>query len=88
MSFALGLNASVPAANPNSGLKRAANVPFATPDRTPSAAAMTASPVDGSFYEEFYPAASDDSISPALPPKLGILHKLTGLFKKAVKFRL
>ena len=88
MSFALGLNASVPAANPNSRLKRAVDVPFATPDRTLSASAITTSPVDGSFYEEFYPALSDDAEAQSLQPKSGMLHKLTSLFKKAVKFRL
>lgn len=88
MSFALGMKASVPAANPNSGLKRAVNVPFATPDRTFSASTITASAADGSFFTEFYPALSDGAASQSLQPKSGMLHKLTSLFKKAVKFRL
>lgn len=88
MSFALGLNASVPATNPNSGLKRAADIPFATPDKTLSISSITISPIDGSFYEEFYPATTDDAASQSSQPKSGVLHKLTSLFKKAVKFRL
>ena len=85
MCFALSLNASVPA-NPNSGLKRAVSVPFATPDRT--LAGITTSPVDGSFFTEFYPTPSDDAALQSLQPKSGMLHKLASLFKKAVKFRL
>jgi hypothetical protein len=88
MGFALSLHASVPPANSHSGLKRAIDVPFATPALTQSALAITASPADNSFYEEFYPATADDADQQTLQPKTGVLHRFTSLIKKAVKFRL
>jgi hypothetical protein len=91
MGFALtlSLHASVPSVNSHSGLKRAVDVPFATPAFTQPALAFTARPADNSFYEEFYPATADGAEQQTLQqPKTGVLHKLTSLIKKAVKFRL
>lgn len=88
MGFALTLHASVPSAGSHSGLQRAVDVPFATPASTQSTLALTSSPADNSFYEEFYPATANDTEQQTFQPKTGVLHKLTSLIKKAVKFRL
>ncbi|HEX4604012.1 MAG TPA: hypothetical protein VH724_08480 [Candidatus Angelobacter sp.] len=77
LSFALSLNASVPANNP-SALKRVADRPV---EALP-ALALTASPTDISFYEEFYPSGA---MRKPLQPKAGVLHWIASLIKKAVR---
>jgi hypothetical protein len=92
MGFALSLHASVPTANIAPGLKRAADVTSAIPFEQPGAMhgrpalALTASPADVSFYEEFYPVHGD--LQPAqtqTQQKTGALHWFASLFKKTVK---
>jgi hypothetical protein len=95
MGFALSLHASVPTANFAPGLKRAADVasgiPFEQPVTTHGrpALALTASPADVSFYEEFYPAhgnlQSAQTPAQTAQTKTGALHWFAALFKKTVK---
>jgi hypothetical protein len=92
MGFALSLHASVPTANFAPGLKRAADVASAIPFEQPvamhgrPALALTASPADVSFYEEFYPVRGDlQSAQTQAQQKTGALHWFASLFKKTVK---
>jgi hypothetical protein len=84
LSFAMGLYASVPATNNTSSLRRAADVPFEShlilKDSRPEIA-LTSSPADISFYDEFYP------VSTARPeqPKASRLHWFASLIKKVVR---
>jgi hypothetical protein len=90
MGFALSLHASVPTANVAPGLKRAADITSAIPFEQPfamhgrPALALTASPADVSFYEEFYPVRGDLQ-SAQTQTKTGALHWFASLFKKTVK---
>jgi hypothetical protein len=84
LSLALSLHASVPT-NSASRSTRSAEVEFE--NRQVSAhgraiLALTASPANVSFYEEFYPA---NAASQELRSKPGVLHRLASLIKKAVR---
>jgi hypothetical protein len=96
MGFALSLHASVPTANVAPGLKRAAEVTSAIPFEQAVAThgrpalALTATPADVSFYDEFYPVHGDlqSAQTPAQTTsqtKTGALHWFASLFKKTVK---
>lgn len=89
MAFALSLHASVPTVNASRGLNRAAeltpDIPLAKLASTHHTLALTASPADASFYEEFYPAnLASEAVQPA-PAKSGALHWFASLFKKTIK---
>jgi hypothetical protein len=92
MGFALSLHASVPAANVAPGLKRAADITSAIPFEQPGAMhgrpalALTASPADVSFYDEFYPVhGAQAPAQTQTQTKTGALHWFASLFKKTVK---
>ena len=84
LSFALGLHASVPAVNNASKLQRAADVPFESrqtlKDSRP-VIALTSSPADISFYDEFYPT----STARHEQPKTSMLHWVSSLIKKVIR---
>ena len=85
LSLALSLHASIPAISSASRSARSAEVEFesrqALAHRRPTLA-LTASPADVSFYEEFYPA---NAASQELRSKPGVLHRIASLIKKAVR---
>ena len=84
LSFAVSLQASVPALTNASRLDRSAEIqPPSLPvfSHGRPVLALTATPADVSFYEEFYP---EDSLQREQPPKPGMLHRFTSLIKKAV----
>jgi hypothetical protein len=91
MAFALSVHASVPMTNTASGLKRAAEVtpdlPFAKSASTHgrTAVALTSSPADVSFYEEFYPSSIPGEDLQPEQTKTGVLHRFASLFKKTIK---
>jgi hypothetical protein len=90
MAFALSLHASVPTTNIGSGLKPPAEVtadlPLAKSASTHgrAAIALTSSPADGSFYEEFYPSLPSENLQPD-QTKTGVLHRFASLFKRTIK---
>ncbi len=54
-SFTVGLHASVPSVNSSATLNHSAKPQFESRTQSRSALAITATPADFSFYEEFYP---------------------------------
>jgi hypothetical protein len=84
LSFALSLHASVPATNNTSSLRRAADVPFEsrlTLNHSRPEIALTSSPADISFYDEFYPVSTAHTAQ----PKTSMLHWVSSLIKKVVR---
>lgn len=77
-SFAIGLHASVPSVSKAATqLKPSAKPQFETTTQS-SALAITATPADFSFYEEFYPVKT----SRQEQPKTGVLHWMGSMIKK------
>jgi hypothetical protein len=84
LSFAVTLQASVPALTSASRFDRTAGIqPPSQPvfSQGRPVLTLTAAPADVSFYEEFYP---ENSLQREQPPKPGMLHRFTSLIKKAV----
>jgi len=79
--FAFGLHASVPSLNKPATLNQASDVQFEALAQRHQPLALTATPADISFYDEFY------SVVPARPeqPKTSVLHWFGSLIKKAVR---
>ena len=85
LSLALSLHASIPATNSSSRSARSAEIEFESRQASAHgrwAPALTASPADVSFYEEFYPS---NAASQELRSKPGVLHRIASLIKKAVR---
>jgi hypothetical protein len=85
LSFALGLHASVPASSRAPQLDRPIDVQFekGVVVHNRPALALTASPADVSFYEEFYPSGAVRQEQQQ--PKAGVLHWIASVIKKAVR---
>jgi hypothetical protein len=84
LSFAVTLQASVPAITNSSRFGRTADIQppsQSTLSHDRPVLTLTATPADVSFYEEFYP---EESLQQEQPPKPGMLHRFTSLIKKAV----
>lgn len=86
LSFALSLQASVPAnipsrvAHPSDG--QTVQPVF---DQSRPTLVLTAAPADVSFYEEFYPAATVRHEQPPQTQKTSVLHWFGTLIKKPFK---
>jgi hypothetical protein len=85
VSFALSLQASVPANSASRVANPAGQTVQPVFDHSRPALVLTAAPADTSFYDEFYPAATVRHEQSPQPQKTSVLHWFGNLIKKPFK---